>query len=118
MSYRIERWREVYQPNPAMLRLTLEREGYQVFQWTDRPNAFYGLHKHTTEQSHWIISGSLELTVERKGTFTLNAGDRDFMPAETYHSARVTSEEPVIYLVGEKISVIEKKKRGRKKKST
>lgn len=118
MSYRIERWKEVYRPNSAMLRLILEREGYRVFQWSDRPNTFYGLHKHSEEQSHWIVSGSLELTIERQGTYTLNAGDRDFMPAETYHSARVTSEEPVLYLVGEKIKVVEKKKRGRKRKTT
>ena len=30
-------------------------------------------------------------------------GDRDFMPAGTYHSARVAGDEPVMYLVGEKM---------------
>ncbi|MDQ3799625.1 MAG: cupin domain-containing protein [Acidobacteriota bacterium] len=101
--YRIERWRQVYAPNPAMLRHIMESEGYTVFQWSDRPDAVHGLHKHGEEQSHWIVSGKLELMIEAVGTFVLEAGDRDFMPAHTYHTARVLSEEAVVYLVGEKI---------------
>jgi quercetin dioxygenase-like cupin family protein len=49
-----------------------------------------------------VISGTLELTVEKFGTFILEKGDRDLMPAGTYHSARVIGDEPVIYLIGEK----------------
>lgn len=101
--YRIERWQQPFTPNPAMLRRTLELEGYAVFQWCDQPNAAYGLHKHGEDQSHWIVSGRLELTIEAVGTFVLEAGDRDFMPADTYHTARVVSEEAVVYLIGEKI---------------
>lgn len=86
-----------------MLRRVLELEGYAVFQWCDQPEHFYGLHKHAEDQTHWIISGKLEMTVEAVGTFVLAAGDRDFMPAETYHTARVVSEEAVVYLVGEKL---------------
>jgi quercetin dioxygenase-like cupin family protein len=62
----------------------------------------YGNHIHDEDQTHWILSGSLELTVERVGTFELNPGDRDFMPARTYHTARVIGDEPVMYLVGVK----------------
>lgn len=105
-NYRIERWTQFDEPNAAMLRLSLVREGYRVFQWADRAEMVYGTHKHDEDQSHWIISGALELTVEKVGTFTLEAGDRDFMPAGTYHSARVVSEEPVVYLIGEKIKRI------------
>lgn len=103
MSYRIERWMQVYTPNPAMLRHILVSEGYRVFQWGDTPTSVYPLHKHPQDQSHWIVSGALELTIEKVGTFVLEPGDRDFLPANTYHSARVVSEESVIYLVGEKI---------------
>lgn len=85
-----------------MLRHILVSEGYRVFQWIDQPDMVYAIHMHGEEQSHWVISGSLELTVERVGTFLLEAGDRDFMPAGTYHSARVIGEEPVAYLIGEK----------------
>ncbi len=101
--YRVERWKEVYKPNAAMLRKIMVDEGYRVYQWSDDPSAVYPVHKHENEQSHWIISGQLELTIENVGTFVLGPGDRDFMPAGTYHSARVVSSEPVVYLIGEKI---------------
>ncbi|MBS1795172.1 MAG: cupin domain-containing protein [Acidobacteria bacterium] len=101
-NYRVERWNAPHAPNAAMLRHILVTEGYRVYQWSDLPEAIYVNHKHGTDQSHWIVSGALELTIERVGTFVLEAGDRDFMPADTYHSARVVSEEPVVYLVGEK----------------
>lgn len=100
--YRIQRWREPYAPNPAMLRRILEQEGYRVFQWCDRPDTAYGSHKHGEDQAHWIVSGKLELTIKGSGTFVLEAGDRDFLPAETYHTARVVSREAVVYLIGEK----------------
>jgi quercetin dioxygenase-like cupin family protein len=103
MNYRIERWSQLHAPNAAMMRHILVAEGFRVFQWSDLPEAVYATHKHHEDQSHWIVSGALELTIERVGTFVLAAGDRDFMPADTYHSARVVSEEPVLYLVGEKI---------------
>ena len=102
-SYRVERWSQLHAPNSAMLRHILVSEGFRVFQWSDMPEAVYVNHKHSEDQSHWIISGALELTIERVGTVVLQAGDRDFMPAGTYHSARVVSEEPVVYLVGEKL---------------
>ena len=101
-GYRIEKWSGLQPPNPAMLRHILVTEGYNVFQWQDQPEAAYGSHKHDTDQSHWVLSGSLELSIERVGTYVLEAGDRDFMPAGTYHSARVVGEGPVMYLVGEK----------------
>jgi mannose-6-phosphate isomerase-like protein (cupin superfamily) len=101
-SYRTEKWQEIFAPNPAMLRHQMTVEGYDVFQWSDQPGVEYGSHMHGEEQSHWIISGSLELSVQGIGTFVLEAGDRDFMPAGTYHSARVLGEEPVMYLIGAK----------------
>lgn len=100
-QYRVEKWREVHTPNPAMLRHLLTLQGYSVFHWTDLPGTYYAMHKHPTEQSHWVVTGSLEITVEGRGTYILEAGDRDFMPAETYHSARVLGDEVLAYFVGE-----------------
>lgn len=102
-DFRVVRWSEVYPPNAAMLRLILENEGYRVYQWSDRAEMIYGNHKHPEDQSHWIISGALELSVHGFGTYILETGDRDFLPAETYHTAKVVGEEPVVYLIGEKI---------------
>lgn len=102
IDYRVERWNELNPPLSAMLRLRLTQENYDVFQWCDNPGAVYGSHMHDEDQTHWILSGTLEIAVERVGTFELKAGDRDFMPARTYHTARVIGEEPVMYLVGVK----------------
>jgi quercetin dioxygenase-like cupin family protein len=102
IKYSMQKWSEPYSPNPAMLRQILTIEGYQVFSWTDQPGIIYGMHKHDEQQSHWVISGKLEITVEHVGTFLLEAGDRDFMPANCYHSARVIGDEPVTYLIGSK----------------
>jgi quercetin dioxygenase-like cupin family protein len=101
-AYRVEKWQELYSPNVAMLRHTMTVEGYNVFQWSDQPGTEYGPHRHDEDQSHWVISGSIELTVENVGVFVLEPGDRDFMPAGTYHSARVIGEEPVVYIIGAK----------------
>ena len=100
INYRVERWNEISLPLSAMLRLRLTQENYEVFQWCDNPGMVYGNHMHAEDQSHWIISGTLEIAVEQVGTFELNAGDRDFLPAGAYHSARVIGEEPVMYLIG------------------
>lgn len=101
-DYQVIRWNQLDAPNPEKLRRQMESEGYYVYQWSDRAGGVYSEHFHTNDQSHWIISGSLELTVKAAGTFVLNAGDRDFMPAKTYHSARVIGDETVVYLIGEK----------------
>ncbi len=102
VPYRVERWNQNAAPNPAMLRHILVSEGYTVFQWGDSPGSIHPMHKHDSDQSHWVVSGSIEFNIERYGTVILEAGDRDFMPAGTYHSAKVLGDDHVIYLVGEK----------------
>lgn len=101
-EYRIERWTGEARLEPESLKQKMISEGYSVYRWSDSPGARYGLHDHSTDQSHWIISGRLELEVRDAGTFVLGPGDRDFMPAGTFHSAHVIGDEPVVYLIGEK----------------
>jgi quercetin dioxygenase-like cupin family protein len=101
-DYQVIHWEQKEKPDAVTLRQQLEQEGYRVYQWSDGPGAFYGEHFHGNDQSHWIISGALELTVKDVGTFILKAGDRDLMPAQTSHSARVLGHEAVVYLIGEK----------------
>ncbi len=100
-GYRVEKWNRPYSPNPAMLRMEMESEGFRVMSWCDMPEATYGMHRHETEQSHWVISGRIEITVGNI-PYVLSAGDRDRMPANTFHTARVIGEEPVTYLIGER----------------
>ena len=100
----VNRWNEPNLPNPAMLRFWLSNEGYAVYQWCDMPNAIRPMHKHDKDQSHWIVSGSLEVRLSTTGEiYTLETGDRDFIPANTFYSLRVIGEDSVMFLVGEKL---------------
>jgi quercetin dioxygenase-like cupin family protein len=101
-EYRVEKWNEPGAPEAGDLTNRMRGEGYNVFQWSDGPRATYPDHEHGEDQSHWIISGMLELTVRGFGKVILRSGDRDFMPAGTVHSARVLGDEPVVYLIGAK----------------
>jgi quercetin dioxygenase-like cupin family protein len=101
MSIQVERWTETALPDPSELRRLLEAEGYSVFQWSDASGTKYGPHAHEEDQSHWILKGELELRVGHE-TYTLRAGDRDFLPANTIHSAFVPGDKPVTYLIGAK----------------
>lgn len=120
MIFKIERWQQPNQPNPAMLRQIMANENYRVYQWCDQPEKLYGWRKYAEDRSHWIVFGALEFSFQQGESYILEAGDRDFLPAETYHSVRVVGKEPVLYLVGEKPPKPPeppKKKRARKKKN-
>ena len=101
MSIRVDRWPETNPPSAEELRRRLINEGYRVFEWSDDPGTKYGDHSHSENQSHWFLSGELELHVSG-ATYTLRPGDRDFLPANTVHSAFVPGPEPVVYLIGAK----------------
>ena len=96
---RVERWSKEETPSAGELRAILEEEGYHVFEWSDAPGTHYGAHRHTEDQSHWIVSGTLELRVAGE-SYILRAGDRDFLPANTVHAAFVPGTEPARYLIG------------------
>jgi quercetin dioxygenase-like cupin family protein len=100
MGFEVERWgRGAEAPDARRLRRRLEREGYEVFEWSDRPGASYAPHSHPEDQSHWVLSGELTLIVEGE-EYTLGPGDRDYLPAWTVHEARVEGREPAVYLIG------------------
>lgn len=103
MEYQVIKWNRPEPPRAEELIDEMRAEGYSVFRWSDVPGAVYADHEHDEDQSHWIISGTLELTIKEFGTVRLDPGDRDFMRAGTVHSARVIGKEPVIYLIGAKI---------------
>jgi len=99
MNLEIERWTESDPPQVDDLRKRMEEQGYTVFEWQDAAGTSYGLHSHPEDQSHWIISGALTLRVGWE-EYTLHAGDRDYLPANTEHSAAVSGDDPVTYLIG------------------
>jgi quercetin dioxygenase-like cupin family protein len=94
MNIKVERWSETQEPVADDLRRNMDAEGYSVFQWGDPAGTKYGPHAHAEDQSHWIVSGELELRVGHE-VYTLRPGDRDFLPANTMHSASVPGDEPV-----------------------
>lgn len=100
-SMDIHRWNESNRPDAADLRRRLEGEGYSVTEGSDAPGTVYEPHVHEADQTHWIISGELQLTVDGE-TYELRAGDRDFLSANTSHAAFVPGKEPVRYLIGVK----------------
>ncbi|MGD9589242.1 MAG: cupin domain-containing protein [Pyrinomonadaceae bacterium] len=102
MEYRIERWERDDPPEASELIRLMRLDGYEPLQWSDAPGTAYSEHSHGEDQSHWIVSGKLELTVGGVGRLQLGPGDRDHMPAGTMHSARVLGTEPVVYLIGSK----------------
>jgi quercetin dioxygenase-like cupin family protein len=89
-------------PSVDEMKNVLRDEGYNVYEWSDAAGVTYDFHQHETDQSHWIVSGAMELTVDGSGTFLMTAGDRDLMPAGTRHAARVVGDQPVMYLIAEK----------------
>ena len=101
MSIGVELWDGQNPPDARSLRKRMEIDGYEVFEWSDRPGTTYAPHSHGEDQSHWVLSGALTLVVDGE-EYTLSAGDRDYLPAGTVHSARVEGNEPVIYLIGAK----------------
>jgi quercetin dioxygenase-like cupin family protein len=101
MTIQVERWSKSFLPDAEELTRLMRDEGYSVFHWSDAPGTKYAPHSHSEDQSHWILRGELELHVGHE-TYALRAGDRDFLPANTIHSAFVPGDEPVIYLIGAK----------------
>ena len=101
MSLDVERWSEIEPPRSSVLRRRMEAEGYTVTEWRDEPGTTYGAHSHAQDQSHWIISGTMKFRVGWED-YILRAGDRDYLPANTEHSAAVAGDEAVVYLIGVK----------------
>jgi quercetin dioxygenase-like cupin family protein len=79
----------------------MEAEGYIVSEHIEPPGTVHEPHDHSTDQSLWIISGSAQLRIGDE-LYTLNAGDRDYLPAHTEHSALAIGEKMVVYLNGVK----------------
>jgi quercetin dioxygenase-like cupin family protein len=100
--YRVEKWTGRGTPSAAELKVIMEKEGFSVYEWSDSPGATYSAHTHSDDQSHWVVSGTLELNVSGYGVVKLSPGDRDFMPGGTEHAAKVIGDEPVVYLIGSK----------------
>ncbi len=98
---KVQRWSRPEPPSESVLRSELASEGYSIYAWTDGAGTTYPPHTHDDDQSHWVVRGAIALTVGGE-EYVLRAGDRDWLPAGTVHSARVVGREAVTYLIGSK----------------
>lgn len=81
------------------LKRQLATEGFSAYEWTGRPGGAYLDYIHTQDEVVCVLSGTADVKVaEAHGS--VETGDRIDVPANTYHSITVTSEEPLVVLTG------------------
>lgn len=79
----------------------LRKEGFLPFKWHDVPGSSYPLHRHDHDEWLWIIRGEMSFVIHDQ-EYTLKAGDRLFLPANTPHTAFVPAARSVTYLIGQR----------------
>jgi len=99
---RLERipWPAGGPPVEPVLHDTLERDGFDVFRWSDPPGATYSAHHHDHDESLWVIAGDITFGVDG-GDLCLATGDRLMLPAGTVHTARA-GPDGATYLIGQR----------------
>lgn len=81
------------------LKEQLQSEGFDAYQWTGRPGGAYLNYIHAQDEVVCVLSGTADVEVgDAQGT--AEPGDRIDVPANTYHSLTVTSDEPLVVLTG------------------
>lgn len=83
----------------AELKTRLERDGCDVFRWSDPPAADYAPHSHDHDESIWLLDGEITFST-RAGDLRLGPGDRLMLPRGTVHGARA-GRSGATYLIGE-----------------
>jgi quercetin dioxygenase-like cupin family protein len=101
MEVEVIPWNRPEKPTEKALRERLEREGYEVFCWSDGPGATYTPHAHEHDESIWVVDGEISFGLGGR-TFRLGAGDRLMLPAGTVHTA-AAGAGGATYLIGERL---------------
>lgn len=92
------RWIEENEDVDA-LKAQLQSEGFDPYQWSGRPGGAYLDYIHTQDEVVCVLSGTADAKVADEES-TVEKGDRIDVPANTYHSLTVTSDEPLVVLTG------------------
>lgn len=100
-SPRFVAWEKSHPPTEVEAEAKLSTEGYSCFRWHDAPGELYPNHRHEYDECLWVLSGGMELAIAGQ-KYTLNPGDRLYLPARIGHTLVVTHPAGVIYLVGQK----------------
>ena len=84
--------REGENPTEKELAQLLHDEGVSYYAWSNHPNDLYSAHLHTYDKIIYVVRGSITFILPDKNEkHTLHAGDRLELPANTVHSAVVSS---------------------------
>ncbi len=103
MHPRFIKWQKGAPPSENEAEALLREEGYQVFRWTDVPGSKYPKHQHAMEECIWILSGKIVFNID--GTdYSMEPGDRLYLPAKMPHTASVPEAHGTTYLVGQRRS--------------
>jgi len=88
----IIRW-EGKDPSEKELAQILHEEGLSYYAWSNGPNDLYSPHLHTYDKIIYVVRGSITFILpDENEQHTLHAGDRLELPANTVHSAAVSSQ--------------------------
>ena len=93
-------WPDADPPLESTLHGALERDGFDVFRWSDPPDAHYAAHSHDHDESLWCVEGEITFGVDGRA-LRLGPGDRLMLPAGTVHTADVGSRGAT-YLIGQR----------------
>ncbi|HTY57521.1 MAG TPA: cupin domain-containing protein [Bacteroidota bacterium] len=93
----VVRWSQPKKPTLDGLKRMLASEGLESELYTDRPGVKYGRHKHDFDDFVVIVDGVMKIATDEH-EWTLRAGDRLDIPANTHHRAEVLGKDDVRYL--------------------
>jgi quercetin dioxygenase-like cupin family protein len=100
MKLETVRWAEAGAPEEGVLRARLEKDGFEIFRWSDGPGATYTPHSHDHDESLWVIAGRITFGIAGRD-YPLGPGDRLMLPKGTVHTAEVGADGAT-YLIGQK----------------
>lgn len=80
-------------PTEKELAQRLRDEGLSYYAWSNGPNDLYSPHLHTYDKIIYVVHGSITFILpDQNEKHTLRPGDRLELPANTVHSAVVSSQ--------------------------
>lgn len=90
MQAKFTRWAGDQTPSVATLREKLRTEPHNFMIWSNGPAVVYATHAHSYDKLLVCLRGSITFTLDATSErIDLVAGDRLYLPAQTYHGALV-----------------------------
>jgi mannose-6-phosphate isomerase-like protein (cupin superfamily) len=83
-------WADSTPPTESTLTKLCVEQGLHPYQWSNGPHDTYSAHSHSYDKVIYVVRGSITFGLLELGQqFTLKAGDRLDLPANTVHEAVV-----------------------------